>query len=99
MVPQESGFSRASPHGRHLAMSALPMASAGCRALPPGRGSVVADDGADAGELAEFQRRAIDLVESGRPVAAVAVELGISGQSIYTLRRDLAVDPKVQLHS
>lgn len=41
----------------------------------------------------------IDLVEAGRPVAAVAVELETDGQSIYTWRRNLAVDPKVQLHS
>ena len=32
---------------------------------------------------AEFRRRVIDLVEAGRPVAAVVAELGIIGQSIY----------------
>ena len=34
------------------------------------------------GYPAEFRRRVIDLNEAGRPVAAVATELGISGQSI-----------------
>lgn len=36
---------------------------------------------------ADFRRRVIDLFEAGRPVAAVASELGISGQSICTWRR------------
>ena len=40
----------------------------------------------------EFRRRVIDLVESGRPVAAVAAELGISGQAIYTWRRQARID-------
>ena len=44
------------------------------------------------GYPAEFRRRVIDLVESGRPVAAVAAELGISGQSIYTWRRQARID-------
>ncbi|WP_423916863.1 transposase [Candidatus Poriferisodalis sp.] len=45
---------------------------------------------------AEFRRRVIDLVESGRPVAAVAAELGISGQSIYTWRRQARIDAGVE---
>jgi transposase-like protein len=36
------------------------------------------------GYAAEFRRRALDLVRSGRPVAQVAAELGISAQAIYT---------------
>jgi len=35
----------------------------------------------------EFRRRVVELVEGGRKVAEVAAELGISGQSIYTWRR------------
>ncbi len=44
------------------------------------------------GYPAEFRRRVIDLVEAGRPVATVAAELGISGQSIYTWRRQARID-------
>ena len=36
---------------------------------------------------AEFRRRALDLVRSGRPVVQVAVELGVSEQAIYNWRR------------
>jgi transposase len=35
----------------------------------------------------EFRRRVLDLVEAGRPIAEVAKALGISGQSIYSWRR------------
>lgn len=41
----------------------------------------------------EFRRRVIDLVEAGRPVAA---ELGISGQSIYTWRRQARIDAGIE---
>ena len=44
----------------------------------------------------EFRRRVIDLVEAGRPVAAVATELGISGQSIYTWRRQARIDAGIE---
>ena len=47
---------------------------------------------APSGYPAEFRRRVIDLVEAGRPVATVAAELGISGQSIYTWRRQARID-------
>ncbi len=35
----------------------------------------------------EFRQRVVDLVESGRKVADVAHDLGISDQSIHTWRR------------
>jgi transposase len=41
---------------------------------------------------AEFRRRALDLVRSGRPVAQVAVELGISEQALYNWRRQDQID-------
>jgi len=44
----------------------------------------------------EFRQRVIDLVEAGRPVAAVATELGISGQSIYTWRRQARIDAGIE---
>ena len=34
----------------------------------------------------EFRRRAVDLVESGRKVADVVRDLGVTEQSIYTWR-------------
>jgi transposase len=40
----------------------------------------------------EFRRKVIDLVESGRPVAQVAVDLGISEQTIYVWRRQYLID-------
>ena len=39
-----------------------------------------------------LRRRAIDLLESGKAVREVAEELGVSGQSIYTWRRQCRVD-------
>jgi transposase-like protein len=44
------------------------------------------------GYPAEFRRRALDLVRSGRPVAQVAEELGISAQAIYTWRKQEEID-------
>ena len=40
----------------------------------------------------EFRRRVVDLVRAGRPVAQVAIELGISQQAIYTWRMQDAID-------
>jgi len=40
----------------------------------------------------EFRRRVLDLVESGRPVAQVARELGISAQAVYNWRRQDRID-------
>lgn len=41
---------------------------------------------------AEFRRKVLDLVESGRPVAQVAHDLGISDQTIYNWRRQHLID-------
>jgi transposase len=40
----------------------------------------------------EFRRKVLDLVEAGRPIAEVAMTLGISDQSICTWRRQDRVD-------
>ena len=40
----------------------------------------------------EFRRRVIALVESGRPVAQVSADLGISEQTIYVWRRQHLID-------
>ena len=40
----------------------------------------------------EFRRRVLELVETGRRVAEVATDLGISEQTIYTWRRQDRVD-------
>jgi transposase-like protein len=40
----------------------------------------------------EFRRRVIDLVEGGRKVAEVAVELEVSEQTIYTWRRQARIN-------
>ena len=44
------------------------------------------------GYPAEFRRKVLDLMESGRPVAEVAKALGISDQTIYTWRRQDRID-------
>jgi transposase len=44
------------------------------------------------GYSAEFRRRALDLVRSGRPVAQVAADLGISAQAIYNWRKQDEID-------
>ena len=48
------------------------------------------------GYPAEFRRKVLDLVESGRPVADVAKALGISDQTIYTWRRQDRIDKGVE---
>jgi transposase-like protein len=40
----------------------------------------------------EFRQRVVELVESGRRVAEVAADLGISEQSVYTWRRQARID-------
>ena len=44
------------------------------------------------GYPAEFRRRVLDLVESGRSVADVARDLGVSDQTIYNWRRQDRID-------
>lgn len=41
----------------------------------------------------EFRRRVLDLIAAGRSVASVAEDLGVSAQTIYTWRRQDAIDP------
>ena len=33
---------------------------------------------------AEFRRKVLDLIEAGRPVAEIADQLGVMGQTIYS---------------
>jgi transposase len=40
----------------------------------------------------EFRRKVLDLVAAGRPVAQIAVDLGISDQTIYGWRRQELID-------
>ncbi len=40
----------------------------------------------------EFRRRVVELVGSGRRVAEIAVDLGVSEQSIYTWRKQARID-------
>ena len=40
----------------------------------------------------EFRRKVLDLVEEGRPVAEIAAQLGVSGQTIYSWRNQDLVD-------
>ena len=44
------------------------------------------------GYPAEFRRRVVALVEGGRKVCEVAVELQVSEQTIYTWRRQARID-------
>ncbi len=48
------------------------------------------------GSPPEFRRRVVELVESGRKVAEVAADLGISEQSIYTWRRQARIDAGIE---
>ena len=41
---------------------------------------------------AEFRRKVLDLVEAGRPVAEIAEQLGVTGQTIYNRRNQDLVD-------
>ena len=40
----------------------------------------------------EFRRRVLDLVASGRKIADVARDLGVSGQTVYNWRRQDLID-------
>lgn len=44
----------------------------------------------------EFRRRVLDLVAAGRSVASVAADLGVSGQTIYTWRKQELIDTGVE---
>jgi transposase-like protein len=44
------------------------------------------------GYSAEFRRRVLGLIEAGRSVATVAMDLRISEQTIYTWRRQERID-------
>jgi transposase len=48
------------------------------------------------GYPAEFRRKVLDLVESGRAVAEAATVLGISEQTIYLWRRQERIDSGVE---
>lgn len=40
----------------------------------------------------EFRRKVLALVAAGRPIAQVAADLGISGQTIYLWRKQELID-------
>lgn len=40
----------------------------------------------------EFRRKVLDLVAAGRPIAQIAVDLGISDQTIYGWRKQELID-------
>lgn len=40
----------------------------------------------------EFRRKVLDLLAAGRSVASVAADLGVSGQTIYTWRKQDLID-------
>ena len=44
------------------------------------------------GYAPEFRRRVVKLVEAGRKASQVAVDLGVSAQTIYTWRRQARID-------
>ena len=41
---------------------------------------------------AEFRHKVLDLVEAGRPVAEIAQQLGVTGQTIYNWRNQDLID-------
>ena len=41
---------------------------------------------------AEFRRKVLDLVEAGRPIAEIAAQLGVTGQTIYNWRNQDLID-------
>ena len=40
----------------------------------------------------EFRREVLDLIEAGKPVAEIAAQLGITGQTIYNWRNQDQID-------
>ena len=47
----------------------------------------------------EFRRRVLDRVAAGRSVASVAVDLGVSDQTIYTWRKQELIDTGARFES
>ncbi len=44
----------------------------------------------------EFRRKVLDLIEDGRPVAEIAVQLGITAQTVYNWRNQDQIDRGVR---
>ena len=40
----------------------------------------------------EFRRKVLDLIEAGKPVAEIAVQLGITAQTVYNWRNQDQID-------
>jgi transposase-like protein len=40
----------------------------------------------------EFRRKVLDLIEAGKPVSEIAVQLGVSDQTIYNWRNQERID-------
>ena len=57
---------------------------------------MVATNRCTTGWAAEFRRKVLDLVEAGRPVAEIADQLGVTGQTIYNWRNQDLVDSGLQ---
>ena len=49
------------------------------------------------GYSSEFRRRVLDLIDGGRRVAGIAINLGISEQTIYTWRRQARIDAGIEV--
>lgn len=43
-----------------------------------------------------FRRKVLDLIEAGRPVAEIAAQLGVSGQTIYNWRNQDQIDRRLR---
>jgi len=44
----------------------------------------------------EFRRKVLDLIEGGKPVAEIAVQLGITAQTVYNWRNQDQIDRGVR---
>ena len=44
----------------------------------------------------EFRRKVLDLIEAGKPVAEIAAQLGITGQTVYNWRSQDRIDRGLQ---
>ena len=45
----------------------------------------------------EFRRKVLDLIEAGRPVTEIAVQLGITAQTVYNWRNQDQIDRGVRV--